>query len=95
MTRKDSKLKLQDLGLDLRLVSLDFGLDSGLACLDSGLDSGLEGKDLRLTYDLQNNDLVPPLFYTIKVIINRPVVKLFSRGLFVKRQTDRQTDRHR
>ena len=61
MTRKDSKLKLQDLGLDLRLVSLDFGLDSGLACLDSGLDSGLEGKDLRLTYDLQNNDLVPPL----------------------------------
>ena len=55
------KLKLQDLGLDLRLVSLDFGLDSGLACLDSGLDSGLEGKDLRLMYDLQNNDLVPPL----------------------------------
>ena len=28
MTPKDSKLKLQDLGLDLRL---DFGLDSGLA----------------------------------------------------------------
>jgi len=26
-------------------------------------------------------------FYTVKVIINHSVVKLFSRGLFVKRQT--------
>ena len=60
-TRKDSKLKLQD--LDLRLVSLDFGLDSGLACLDLGLDSGLEGKDLRLTWDLQKNDLVTPRIF--------------------------------
>lgn len=51
-TRKDLKLQLWGLGLDVRLVRLDLGLDSRLACLKLRLDLGLGGNDLRLTYNI-------------------------------------------